>query len=132
MRLLTLACLLPVLVTLDDPSWAANKAIKPLSREVVARVWVGLSEDELYILRLALSADGTAAGGYAFLDDPPKVFRIASWNYEPQRIKLVVASADREAVSIEMLEGAVVGTAMNLTVRGLSAGVNSEVFPPTS
>jgi len=115
--LLAGACLLS-LGLLTDPSWSADKKARPLSRENVAQVWIGISQDELYVLRLALDTGSNASGAYVFDDEAPKVFRIASWNYESQRIELIIASADQEAVSIKTLEGAVVGTSMNLTVRG--------------
>ena len=62
---------------------AAAKKARPLSREEVATIWIGLSEDELYLLRLSLRADGTGQVAYLFVDSEPKVAPIAAWSYDP-------------------------------------------------
>jgi len=46
-------------VLVGVPLASTQKRIKPLSREDVAQAWIGISEDELYCLRLVLAADGT-------------------------------------------------------------------------
>lgn len=62
---------------------AAAKKARPLSREEVATVWIGLSEDELYLLRLSLRADGTGQAAYVFVDSEAKVAPITAWSYDP-------------------------------------------------
>jgi hypothetical protein len=97
---------------------SADKRIRPLSHDEVAQVWIGLSEDELYIFRLVLERDGTGTAGYVFSDEEPKLFRITSWSYDGERIEIALAAVSPSSADIETLSGTLVGIAMKLTMEG--------------
>lgn len=95
----------------------AEKRIRPLTRDAVAQVWAGLSEDELYLFRLDLSHDGTGLGAYVFADEPSQLFRF-TWEYDPNRISMTATAVGDSTSTIVKLEGTLTGMAMDLTVSG--------------
>lgn len=97
---------------------APSKKVRPMTREEVAQAWVGLTEDELYLLRLDLRQDGTGAGAYVFTDREPQLFRVRSWSYDGLRIEMAVDGVGESGTDLETLKGALVGDAMELTMRG--------------
>jgi hypothetical protein len=92
--------------------------MRPLSHEEVAQSWVGLSESELYALRIELAADGTGRGAYVFADNPAHGFEIKSWKYDPKKMIMSASLVDRSEDDSRSLDGTVVGTAMEVTMRG--------------
>lgn len=100
------------------PLLGAEKTARPLSHEAVAQVWLGWSEDGLDLFRLDLKADATGMGGSVFGDEQPRLFRITSWKYEPERIEMTAAPLAGEGSDIGQLRGAFVGLEMKLTVYG--------------
>lgn len=96
----------------------AEKRMRQLSAEEVAQVWVGLSEDELYLLRLRLDVSGKGTAAYAFADQPPRRFTIRAWTYRDGQIEIALERADDSPLPVPTLNGAVVGTAMKLTIGG--------------
>lgn len=97
---------------------SAAKPMKPLSREEVAQAWVGLSEDELYILRVDLRQDGTGAGAYAFAQQEPQMFHVSSWQYDGEHIELVTLPVPDSVIASDRIEGRLQGVAMELTLKG--------------
>lgn len=92
------------------------KVGRPLTHQEVATTWVGLSEDELYLVRILLFDKGQGLVGYAFQDDTPIVFRVDSWKYDPNvesNIQFVFSSRQGSVVK---LSGDVVGVRMELTI----------------
>ena len=96
----------------------ASKKMPPLTHAEVSRVWVGISEDELYILRLSLAADGGGFGAYSFVDDEPHIFRISAWKYEPPAIHITIEPADQLPLVTGQLNGKIIGIRMHLTMSG--------------
>lgn len=115
-RIALLASLAAVLLATAPAD--ASKRMQPLTRAAVASAWVGISEDELYIFRLSLAADGGGSGAYSFVDEPPRVFRISAWKYEPPSIRIKIESVDQSPLVAEQLEGKIVGVRMNLRMAG--------------
>jgi hypothetical protein len=95
-----------------------GKRMRPLSAKDVAQVWVGLSEDELYLLRLRLDESGKGMAAYGFADQPPRRFSVESWTYRDGQIEIALESADDSPLPTPTLNGAVVGAAMKLTMSG--------------
>jgi hypothetical protein len=116
--LLVAAAVLASMVLPGVSAAAAQKRIRPLSHDDIAQTWIGISEDELYIYRLNLSADGTGRGAYVFSDGAAKLFKIASWSYDSKRIVMVASPGDADERGIKSLEGTIVGVAMELSARG--------------
>jgi len=113
---LLLAC--PLLLLASQQAGTSEKRMKPLSHEEVAQVWVGLSEDELYLVRMRLDKSGVGQVSYAFADDRPRGFRVRSWTYRDDRISVPLEAADDSPLEVPVLSGVVAGTAMRLTMKG--------------
>ena len=84
----------------------------------VATTWVGISADEHYLVRLVLREDRTGSGGYAFLDEEPRIFRISSWAYDSGRIKIEAVPPSGPPSWVRPMEGAVLGVTMHLKASG--------------
>ena len=117
--------LVPILLlaslVVGSSAYLTAKKMRPLSREEVAKIWIGLTEDEAYVVRLSLSPDGTGQAGYVYQDSEPKVERITSWNYSAPKIEIEMAGN----YTFRKLEGKVIGTRMALKSSG--QGWSSEV-----
>lgn len=99
-------------------SGGAEKRIKPLTYEEVAQTWVGLSEDELYLVRVDLADDGLGSVGYIFAREEPQLFRIASWKYAGDRVEIALASPHEPPMEVPRLAGKLIGNSMVLTMEG--------------
>jgi len=96
----------------------ASKKMQPLTHEEVSHVWIGLSEDELYMFRLSLAPDGKGFGAYSFLDDEPHIFRVSAWKYLPSSIQILIEPSDQWPLITNSLNGKVVGVRMQLKMSG--------------
>ena len=98
----------------------ADKKPRPLTLEEIAQTWVGISEDELYLVRMSLNRDGTGQGAYVFQDEPPMVFRVVSWKYDQKSIEIVVLPQESGKGFLESghMSGSVMGYAMTLGISG--------------
>lgn len=113
---LLLAC--PLLLLASQHAATSEKRMKPLSREEVAQVWVGLSEDELYLVRMRLDKSGVGQVSYAFAEERPRGFRVRSWTYQSNRISIPLEAADNSPHEVPTLSGVVAGTSMRLSMKG--------------
>lgn len=94
----------------------SSKMGRLLTRDEVATTWVGLTEDELYVVRISLRQPSGGLVGYSFLDDPPIVLKVGSWAYDPKgSSRLTIVPAPGQTRSVE-LSGDVVGVQMELTI----------------
>jgi len=78
--------------------WAVPKKMPLPARESLVGVWVGMSEDELYMIRLALAADGSGALSYSFRDDVPRVVKVQSWSLSGRQIHVMLESGPSDTV----------------------------------
>lgn len=99
---------------------SAKKA-RFLTREEIAVEWVGISESESYLLRLALAPEGYGIGAFSFLNESPRAFRILSWEYEPPQIRFETDAAQFE---VDVIRGKIIGIKMQLTMSGESWRTN--------
>lgn len=99
-------------------SGEASKKMRQLTHAEVAQAWAGISEDELYIFRISLAADGGGLGAYSFVDDEPRVFRISSWKYEPPFIHITIEPTDQSPLVASQLNGEITGVRMHLRMSG--------------
>jgi hypothetical protein len=97
---------------------SADKRMRPLTHEEVAQPWIGLSEDELYVLRVDLRQDGTGVGGYVFAQEEPQLFRVVSWQYDGTRVQLVTEPLSNSATAFHKVTGTLEGVAMELSLKG--------------
>jgi len=49
-----------------------------IDRDDMIGTWIGLTTDDLQMIRLTLESSGAGIIGFSFLDEKPCVFRIAS------------------------------------------------------
>lgn len=96
----------------------ASKKMRPLTHAEVSHVWIGLSEDELYMFRLSLAPDGKGFGAYSFLDDEPHIFRVSSWKYLPSAIQILIEPVGQSPLIASSLNGEIVGARMHLRMSG--------------
>jgi hypothetical protein len=96
----------------------ASKKMRPLTVAEVSRVWIGISEDEHYIFRLSLTADGKGFGAYSYLDNEPRLFQISTWQFEPPSIYIKLKPATQAALVADQLKGEVSGMRMQLRMSG--------------
>jgi hypothetical protein len=102
MRSLRAFLVLSLFLRLATGSTLSSSTMKRvLTLEEVARVWVGVTEDEAYLLRLSLSPGGIGQAGYVYADSEPKVARITSWSYHSPTIVITIA----KGLDFETLEG---------------------------
>lgn len=116
-RSIALAASLTVLI-LGTTSGDASKKMRPLTHAEVSRIWIGISEDELYIFRLSLASGGGGFGAYSFLDDEPHTFRISSWKYDPPSIHITIEPVGQSTLVTGHLSGNVSGVGMHLRMSG--------------
>lgn len=105
----------------------AEKRMKPLSAKEVAQVWVGLSEDELYLIRLRLDESGSGRAAYVFADQPSRLFTVQSWTYMGEHIEIVLENSDDSALPVPTLKGSLVGSEMKLKLSGEGWGRKVEL-----
>ena len=100
-------------LALAPPSEPARR-IRVITRDEVAKTWIGLSEDEIYMVRLELKPRGDGSGGFSFLGDAPCIFQISSWNYEKGFIKMNLGTARDNCAKGKKFHGQVQGNSLNL------------------
>lgn len=116
-RVLALAALL-LLALFATGQVPASKG-RPLTREEVAVVWIGISQDELYLLRVELGSNGQGMGADSFRGEEPRVFRVASWDYRPPVITIQTEAVGDEGIyELGTLRGEITGVAMRLAAAG--------------
>jgi len=92
--------------------------MRPLSTQEVSRAWIGISEDELYLLRLSLEEEGTGYAGLLFVDDSPRLFRIRSWTREGSHVSFAMDPISASPFPAPSLSGELNGPYMDLTISG--------------
>jgi hypothetical protein len=107
-----------ILIWSFRPVECSEKTGRALTRSEVATTWVGISEDELVLVRLTLRAPDGGQIAYSFLDAPPDVSEISSWNYEPKKnstLRLLLGDQGNRSLQ-PALGGSVVGVRMQLVL----------------
>lgn len=110
------SCLL--ILVLSTLAASSEKRMKPLSREELSRTWIGLSEDELYLVRLRLDSSGAGQVGYLFGEELPRIFRVRSWTCDGDQISIPLAPMNEASLEVPTLSGAVIGASMKLSMKG--------------
>lgn len=107
----------------------ASKKGRSLNAEEIATTWIGLGRGETAAYRLRLDSDGKGVGAIASKrNEPPIVFRLASWTYSKGKIRIVGESVTVGDDSYSpQLTGEVVGTHLQLVDKGKSWKVNVEL-----
>jgi hypothetical protein len=89
-----------------------------IHRGDIVGTWVGLTTDELQMVRLMLAPDGKGTLGSSFLAEEPCVVRIALWTFGKGKITLVLDDSPAPCPLDREFHGVVKGNALELTVRG--------------
>jgi hypothetical protein len=117
-RLLPTLVIVFALATTLPQAGVAGKRVKPPKRAEVAQVWLGWSADDLYLLRFELLPNGKGIGGYVFVGEKPRSFRIDSWKYEEGQIEIFPVPPEGPPSWVAPLHGSVSGLAMKLRATG--------------
>jgi len=112
-----LVLLATIAATTAWPTWARKRG-RPMPFEEVATTWVGLSASEQYLVRLVLEEDRTGTGGYTFLDEEPRTFRISSWSYDAGRIEIEPVPPAGPPSWVSSMQGSILGLTMHLEASG--------------
>lgn len=112
-----LACVLAISVAAPSLDGVGKQVA--IQREDLLGVWVGLTEDDLEMVRLDLSPQGTGVVGYVFVDEKPCVLLLKSWQYDRGNLDLDLPESSECGRDREYL-GVVSGNTLVLTAR--SAG----------
>ena len=107
------------LLFLTSSTEAAVKR-RPITRESVAKVWIGLSEDELYMVRLNLKPEGDGLGAISFVNEEPCVFSIHSWSYQKGKVEITVGIPLKECLNGATFRGEIRGNALEVTMKNHS------------
>ena len=90
----------------------------PIRQGDVVGTWIGLTTDELQMIRMTLGSDGRGIVGFSFLDHQPCVFRISSWTFNGGDIAIALGDSLTGCPRDRELRGIVKGNALELTLRG--------------
>lgn len=90
----------------------------PIHRENVVGTWIGLTADELQMIRLTLEPGGDGLIGFSFMAEEPCVFPLASWTFDRGEIALHLDRSPGRCPRDREFHGVVRGNALELTVRG--------------
>lgn len=90
---------------------------RPITRERVAKVWIGFSEDELYMIRLNLKPEGDGLGAFSFVSEEPCVFSIHSWSYQKGKVEITLETPLKECMSGITFRGEIQGNAFEVTMK---------------
>jgi hypothetical protein len=112
------AIALPTQFLAQSPDPPAGKKAHLLTRDEVATVWIGISDDETYLIRLSLNSRGDGTGAYSFVGEKPHQFAVPSWTYSDGNIAVGTDSKGQPGVASSGFKGKVVGEGMVLTARG--------------
>ena len=98
-------------------SCQAFAKVRPLGRSDIAKAWIGLSSDDLFMFRVALRDNGSGAIAFSYLDQEPCVLVIQSWEFKSGKISLT-PERERAACAREFqFEAKASGRALTLEVR---------------
>lgn len=109
-----------VLAALVFPATSLEGAGKRalIHRGDLVGTWIGLTTDELRMVRLTLASDGKGTLGSSFLADEPCVVGIASWTFDKGEITLVLGDSPARCPHERELHGVARGNSLELTLRG--------------
>ena len=93
----------------------AEKRGRLLSRNEAATTWIGITEDELYLVRLELLVTGEAKVAYSFLDEQLRMLHGMSWSYDPSRGSAIWIGPTGSGPGLT-LRGDIVGVKMDLVI----------------
>jgi hypothetical protein len=114
-RLLALVLVIMVLPTVSLEG--ADKRVR-IQRGDLVGTWIGLTTDELQMIRLTLGPQGDGIIGVSFMDEEPCVFRLASWTFDTGEVALDLADSLGRCPRDREFHGVAKGNALELTVRG--------------
>ena len=89
-----------------------------IQREDMIGTWIGLTTDELQMIRLILGPHGDGIIGFSFMDEEPCVFRLASWTFDRGEIAFNLEGSPTSCPRDRQFNGVARGNALELTVRG--------------
>jgi hypothetical protein len=89
----------------------------PLEREDLLGVWIGLTADDLELIRLDLDPEGNGALGFQFKDGEPCVLGLRSWSLAKGRVTFDFVK-NTDCAATRDFHGVALGNTLELTVKG--------------
>ena len=114
-RLLALVLVIVVIPTVSLEG--IDKRVR-IERADMVGTWIGLTTDELQMIRLTLGPQGDGIIGVSFMDEEPCVFRLASWTFDSGKVALELANSIGRCPRDREFHGVAKGNALELTVQG--------------
>lgn len=96
---------------------AASKRMR-INRDDLVGTWIGLTSDELQMVRVTLDPDGTGWIGFSFLDNAPCILRLRSWVFDKGKVALGLDKSSARCPVDREFHGEVSGNALLVTMRG--------------
>jgi hypothetical protein len=96
---------------------ASDKRMR-IQRDDVVGTWIGLTSDEMQMIRLSLEHDGTGLIGFSYLNDEPCVFHLAAWTFDKGKITLKLDGSPAKCPLDREFHCVVSGNALDLTMQG--------------
>lgn len=90
----------------------------PIQRDDVVGTWVGLTTDELEMIRLTLGPQGDGKLGFSFMDEEPCVVGQISWIFDRGKVDLNLDKSSGVCQRGREFGGIVKGNILELTVQG--------------
>lgn len=84
--------ILTCLVFFSHSCSSTSKIVGPVKESDLRTVWIGLSDDELYLVRVDLRVDEQTMMGFVFSDNEPEIFPIQAWSYDRGQIAIYLDS----------------------------------------
>lgn len=112
------ASLLVILVSLLPANLESSRKRVPIQRDDVVGTWVGLTTDELEMIRLTLGPRGDGKLGFSFMDEEPCVVGRISWIFDRGKVELNLDKSSGECQRDREFRAVATGTILQLTIQG--------------
>jgi hypothetical protein len=95
----------------------SGKRVRIESKDMVG-TWIGLTTDELQMIRLVLPPDGQGVIGFSELAEAPCVFRISLWTLRNGQVDLNLGRSLGGCPQDRKFSGVIKGASLEITVQG--------------
>jgi hypothetical protein len=89
-----------------------------IERDDMVGTWIGLTTDELQMIRLTLGPQGDGVIGFSFMHEKPCVRPITSWTFDSGQIPLRLNESLGSCARDHAFHGVARGNELELTLRG--------------
>ena len=98
-----------------------------IQRSDMEGTWVGLTTDELQMIRLTLEPQGDGIIGFSYVDEEPCVFRVTAWTFNAGKLSLELGDSIGRCFKDREMHGVAKGNALEITMRGTGWSRNASL-----